>query len=290
MSENRKEIVLSCDDNTKGFARMERVLYSEKTGTDLYAEILSPWDSWGGKDARFPAVVFVQGSAWTFPNIYNEIPQLSAIARQGYVVATIEHRSSLNGAAWPAYLEDTKTAIRFLRANAERFRIDPERIAVWGTSSGGNTALLIGLTGNMPGFRTEEYAEQPDQVRAVVDCFGPSDLPAMLGGMMSDPPAEQEEAGAIFRGLAGNNDPAEVLRAMSPVCYVKDGAEYPPFLLLHGDADPVVPFDQMIRMRDRLAQAGADVRTVRVTGGVHEGNFWSEPLYDLIVSFLKERL
>lgn len=277
--------VFSNNPSLTGFARIvPDVVFSTETGVELKLTLLHPWNIEGKK---YPLVVFLQGSAWTFPDVCYEIPQLSALARQGYVVATITHRNSLEGHPFPAYLEDTKTAIRFLRANADQYGIDPNRVCMWGTSSGGNTALLVGLTGDDPAFRTGEYAAFSDAVQLVVECFGPSDLPKMI-----DPArAEADPEGAkLIMALKGDGDLLDVMRRMSPVNYVKKGEKYPPFLLLHGDADDVVPYAQSEEMLDALQDACVDARLVRIEGAPHEGSFWSDGLVEEIHGFIREKL
>lgn len=135
------------------------IVYSEKQGETLSLDLLVPWEAYVHPEKRFPTVVFTQGSAWTSPCTGYEIPQLSRLSAEGFVVATVRHRSRENGYPAPAFLVDVKCAIRFLRANSEKYHVDSERIYAYGTSSGGNTALLLGLTGDMPAYRSEEYPE-----------------------------------------------------------------------------------------------------------------------------------
>ena len=263
----------------------QNIVYSTATGTDISLALLRPW---GAKERgdRLPLIVFVQGSAWTFPDIGYELAQMGWYAQNGYAVATVTHRNCLNGHPFPAYLQDVKTAIRFLRSHAEEYCIDKTRVCIWGTSSGGNTALLVGLTGDDPAFKTLEYPEESDAVRLVVECFGPTDLLKMVGGR------EAGDAGIadIFHGLAGGRDMGQVLWEMSPVNHLKPGADCPPFLLIHGDADDVVPYDQMVLMVHALLDQGADVRAVCVDGAPHEGTFWSRELHDIILNYIREKL
>lgn len=266
-----------------GFARLVPGVEYSKVNGGLHLALITPWAE--GKNR--PLVVFVQGSSWTFPQINHEIPQLSELARQGYVVATIEHRSAVEGNPWPAYLKDTKCAIRYLRAHADEYGIDKERVCIYGTSSGGNTALLVGLTGDFAEFKTTEYADESDAVKLVVECFGPTDLPKMID---LDPEKASEGGKALIYGLAGARTPEETIELMSPVNYVEEGKKYPPMLLLHGDADPVVPYEQGEIMLKKLIDCGHDARLVRVKGAEHEGNFWSLPLLEEIYGFIKENL
>ena len=277
---------ISSNPNLTGLAEVTPdIVYSTAAGVDVKLSLLLPWGAVERGD-RLPLIVFVQGSAWTFPNIGYEIPQLSRYAQEGYAVATLTHRSCLEGHPFPAYLKDVKTAIRFLRANAEAYAIDRERVCIFGTSSGGNTALLVALTADDPAFKTDEYAGESDKVQLMIECFGPTDLAAMVSAG-----AEQDESFAeIFRGLAGSRPLSEVLHEMSPVSRVVAGAKYPPMLLIHGDADELVPYDQMTKMYRVLLENEADVKAICVDGAPHEGSFWSRELHDIILGFIREKL
>ncbi len=247
---------------------------------------------WAKNDDRsgvspVPLILFVQGSAWTTPNLGYEIPMLSHFAEQGIAVATVSHRSTRDGFPFPAFLQDVKCAVRFLRAHAKAYAIDPARIAAFGTSSGGNTVCLLGLTGDDPAFRTEEYAEQSDSVCAVAACFAPTDLAALFRYPDIDPRAEPFLA-SLFG--ADRTMWEEAMRRHSPVDLVCEGKSYPPFLLLHGTADPVVPWQQTEALYSRLKENGNDVTAYYVDGAEHEGNFWSPEVRQVIGAWLKKHL
>lgn len=261
------------------------VVYSTATGKPLKLTLLLPWGKEGETPEPRPLIVFVQGSAWTTPNINYQIPQLSRLAQQGYAVATVVHRDSTEGNAFPAYLQDVKCAIRFLRAHAKEYGIMTDRVAIFGTSSGGNTALLCGVTGDDERYRTDEWADQSDAVRCVIACFGPADMEAMLAGRI-----EEFKNNPLFQGLLGDWSPEELLRLMSPIKEIKPGRSYPPFLLAHGDKDDVVPFDQSEKMLKALQDHGVDAQLIRVIGAPHEGDFWSERLWGFFTEFLAEKL
>ncbi|NLX82878.1 MAG: alpha/beta hydrolase [Clostridiales bacterium] len=259
-----------------------------------------------GATARYPLIVFLQGSGWTSPSQYYQLPQLCSYAQQGFAVASISHRNSQEGHPFPAYLKDAKAAIRFLRSQADDLRIDPDNLAFWGTSSGGNTALLIGLTGDDPRYQTADYEGFSDAVSAVVDCFGPTDLlnyegaeipeiirsniPLDYEKMVSPAMLESNAFLAAILALLGKQKPIDVLRGMSPLYEVQDQKAYPPFLIAQGDMDTVVPFSQSERIHKRLLEAGANSTLVKVTGAEHEGSFWSEEMHALILRFIKEHL
>ena len=131
---------------------IEDIVYSAADGEAQKMSILAPWTQ-RYKDlpqTKRPLLVFVQGSSWTTPTLGEKIPQLVQFVHAGYIVATVQHRSALDGHAFPAFLQDVKTAIRYLRAHAAEYQIDPDRVGIWGTSSGANAALLTALTPNDP--------------------------------------------------------------------------------------------------------------------------------------------
>ncbi len=274
---------------------VQNVIYSTIHGVELPMTLLLPWnlDDPNIKKEKKPLILFVQGSAWTTPDREFEIPQLSEFARAGYIVATIEHRSSLDGHAFPAFLQDVKCAIRFLRANADKYGIDGEKVALWGTSSGGNAVLLAGLTGDDPKYKTEEYAEFSDSVQAVAECFAPTDLIAMSG---EDGEQEEEPLIAdiyyIMNGLCGGKQEKlpQVMAEMSPVNHVEKGKDYPPFLLLQGNNDPIVPYEQMIILYDKMTECDVDVEAWQIEGAEHEGTFWSREVYQVIHNFIKKNI
>ena len=271
---------ISSNPSLKGQAfHHPNIIYSTAGGKQISMDLLLPWAP--AENARFPLVVFIQGCGFHFPDIRGEILQLADLARAGYAVAAVTHRNISDGFPAPAFLQDVKTSIRFLRANAAKYHIDSDRVYAFGTSSGGCTALLLGLTGDMEEYRTEEYAEYSDHVDAVIDCFGPTDLMRWL----EDPATLKDHVPAFCGGEA---DP-ELLRRLSPISLVQPGKTYVPFMLAHGDIDSVVPFSDSQRMADLLEECGADVSLICVEGGVHEGNFWSAQIWELFHHFLDKQ-
>lgn len=286
-----KEVkVLKNNPSLQGMALMiPDVIFSTLQGAELKMQILKPWtDEQLEEPPTYPLIVFVQGSSWTYPNVYYEIPQLAAFARSGYVVATLTHRNCLEGHPFPAFLEDIKTGIRFLRKNARTYCIDPDKVAIWGTSSGGNASLLVGLTGDECCYKTAEYSDYSDAVTLVVDCFGPTDLTLLVQRLGHLGSGFQ----SIFEGLRGEDtaENLERLLSISPITHIKANKKYPPFLILQGDVDPTVNYSQSELMFHRLSDVGADATLVRVEGAPHEGSFWSNEVFDLIREFIDNNL
>ena len=275
----------------EGFAALQtNIPYCERDGREYTLDLIRPWAADQKKEVRYPLVVFVQGSGWTTPGRGFEIPQLSELARKGYVVATVGHRSYLDGYKAPAFLKDVKTAIRFLRANAEKYNIDPERVGIWGTSSGGNTALLVGTTAGDPRFLTEEYADQPDDVKLVVDCFGPTDLIAMTEENYPTMITNPTSTFALLCGFPYNAETKASMAMISPLNYVTPGKDFPAFLLLHGTSDPVVAYSQSTRMFEKLIDCGYEAEMAKIPGAPHEGSFWSRELLAYVFEWIESRL
>ncbi len=262
------------------------VVFSTATGSELKLQLLRPWE--GGEEKserRFPLIVFLQGSGWTTPNPYFELPQLAEYARSGYVVATITHRSFREGHPAPAFLQDAKTAIRFLRAHAAEYSIDPGRVCFFGTSSGGNTALLVAMTGDEARYKTGEYAEFSDAVQLCIECFGPTDLAGMMKGI-----PEGDDSLERFFGGGSQAEKMALLEDMSPLQVFKKNKKCVPTLVIHGDADPVVPYEQGTLLYQALIEGGIDAEMICIDGAPHESSFWSGRLHEEILDFIGRRI
>lgn len=269
---------------------IENVVYAAADGQALKLEVLTPWTQRYPQEYTTeprPLIVFVQGSSWRLPTFGEKIPQLVQFVKNGYIVATVQHRNSLDGHPFPAFLEDVKTAIRFLRANAKKYAIDPSRVAIWGTSSGANAATLVGLTGDDPKYKTADYDDQSDAVSAVVSCFAPMDVEETF--KYTDKVLGNDILKYCLFGMDKKKWP-EIMHEMSPLYRVVEGRQYPPFQLFHGDADKVVPYHQMEEMAQKLESVGAEVEAYRVTNANHERDFWSQAIYDNVLAFLDKVL
>ena len=269
---------------------IDNVTYAAVDGRPLKMAILEPWTQrfpLKYHPAPRPLIVFVQGSSWRVGKMGEQIPQLVQFVKAGYVVATVQHRNTLDGYPFPAFLEDVKTAIRYLRRRAVKFAIDSDRVAIWGTSSGANAAMLVGLTGDDPRYAGHLYRTESDRVNAVVSCFAPMDVLDTFDYTAAVPGSELLKF--CLLGMDRKKWP-EIAKEMSPLDQVKPGQDYPPFLLFHGDADKVVPYQQMVKMYDKLEADGYDVAAYRVKGANHEKDFWSERVYQTVLEFLDKKV
>jgi acetyl esterase/lipase len=206
------------------------------------------------------------------------------LTTQGYAVASINHRL-IQHAIFPAQIHDCKAAIRWLRAHAKEYRLDPDRIGVWGSSSGGTLAALLGTSGGVKGLEGKEGGnlDQSSRVQAVCDWFGASDVAALAA-------TSAEFNSAMAKALGGPiaQHKEKVLQA-SPVTHVSK--DNPPFLIMHGDKDMLVPVSQSQLLADALKRAGVDVTLKIVPGARHGGPaFQTAEVRKLIQEFFDKHL
>jgi acetyl esterase/lipase len=232
-------------------------------------------DVWVPDGPRPPLVVWIHGGAWLFgdrrylPETLRPDQLFDALLARGLAVASIDYRHS-HEAKFPAQLHDCKAAIRYLRHYADALGVDTARIGVWGESAGGHLAALLALTGRRSSLEGELGVLGPSSaVDVCVDWYGPSDLEAIPE--RSFPP----EIAAILP-LELTESPEEVLlagldaatrRDSAPVSHVRAGS--PPFLLVHGSADRVVPLEQSEQLAAALVSAGGQAELVVVPGADH---------------------
>lgn len=268
---------------------LHNVEYVQRDGKPLYLQILLPGGTFPGAKStvRYPLVIFVQGAAWGAQNLYGNIPQLVPLAKAGFVVASVQHRPSFE-AQFPAFLQDVKSAIRFLRAHAEEYFIDPQQVGVWGDSSGGHAAQMVGVTGDLPQFKTEDNAEYSDAVQAAVDFYGPSDV-THINDAPRDPQFTADKSkipeDILFGGCV--IDHPEISQPGNPLNYIEEDKPLPPFLIVHGDEDPMVPFHQSYLTAKKLQETGHMVEFYKVVGAGHGTFLWTSQVLDLVTRFFQ---
>lgn len=230
---------------------------------------------------KFPLIVFIQGSAWKKQDLYAAIPNLAHIAAKGYVIVSVEIRHT-DIARFPAALEDVKCAIRYMRKHAAQYGVDPKRVAVWGDSSGGHLALMTGLT--IGQYNNGQYSEQSDEVSAVIDYYGVSDL-LTLGRYndLLDHDAADSPEGLLIGGRV--KDHLELAKTASPLHQDLDRI-LPPFLIVHGDSDHVVHVNQSIEMYKALKEKGQKVMFYKVIGADHGTGVWNDQVLAITEKFL----
>ena len=238
-----------------------------------------------GGTQPLPLIVWVHGGAFRLGGKGDKVP-LKYVDR-GYAVASINYRLSQH-ALFPAQIEDCKAAVRWLRAHAAQFGLAPQRFAAWGESAGGHLAAMLGVTGHVRALEAGEHLDVSSRVQAVVDYFGPTDFLQMdahrePGGQVHDSPdsPESELVGGPIR-----EHPDRVARA-NPVTYVQPDAA--PFLIVHGEVDPLVPHHQSELLVAALQEAGVSVSFYTVRGAGH-GGFTDPAVPRLTETFLAQHL
>ena len=242
----------------------------------------------------FPLVIDIHGGGFMMGDKANP-DSADALLAAGFAVASINYRLSGEAKA-PAQIQDAKAAVRWLRANAAKYKLDPQRFASFGQSAGGNLAALLGTSCGAPALEGPELgnAEQSSCVQAVVDWFGPTDflqMDAQFAGTAC--PVNHNEANSpesVLIGASIQTRP-EASKLMNPVAYVS--AKAPPFLIQHGTADCNVPPQQGKLLADALTPLiGADkVTYTLIPGAGHGGSqFSSADNLKIVMDFLARAL
>ncbi len=226
-----------------------------------------------------PLVVYVHGGAWQSGDRTEVRTKRAALLDAGFAVASVDYRLS-GEATWPAQIQDVKAAVRYLRANAATYGLDPDRFAAWGSSAGGHLVAVLGTTGGRTTELDDLSLGEPDTssaVQAVVAWYPPVDLDRMQSmedaGVPCDPRFDHSSASSPESRLLGDlvgSVPARVDSA-DPTWWLGSAASsaVPPFSIAHGDADCVVPVAQAQLLADSLTAAGVPVDLTIEPGWVH---------------------
>lgn len=245
-----------------------------------------------------PAIIYFPGGGFTSADHEKFTEMRTALAEAGFVVAAAEYRTVPS--VYPAPVVDAKSAVRYLRAHADEWGIDPARIGVLGDSAGGYVAQMLGTTNGEKALDQGDWKDVSSDVQAAVTIYGISDLRSIGEGFdaatqaVHDSPAVTEALlvhGAAFRDFPGasiHSDP-EKARSASPLGHV-DGNE-PPFLILHGAQDKLVSPEQSRRLYEALKAQGTSARYVLVENAAHGDLPWFQSaVVKLVVDWFRETL
>lgn len=253
------------------------------TMRDLKMDIIVP--KVRTKDKKLPLILWFCGGAYRVMDRSVWMPEMMYFARRGFIVASAEYRTS-NEATFPEPLIDGKAAVRYLKAHADDFCIDPDRICVMGESAGGTMASLIGVTGGNREFDQGEYLDVDSSVQAVVDLYGLVDLPEIS---LDGAGANDDVPPWTLKDYLGVECSEEDMKRASAIIYVNE--KTPPFFILHGTADTTVPIAQSESFYEKLCEKGVDADLYIIEGAAHGTDyFYQEQIKEKILGFLKKTL
>ena len=252
------------------------VVYGTAGKVDLKLDVTVP-----PGDGPFPAVVMVHGGAWQAGDKTHFRSLFDPLTHAGFATFSINYRLAPTY-RFPACVDDVETAMKWVTAHAADYHVDPKRVALLGESAGGH---LVELAASRS---TETSGTRP---AAVVALYAPSDLKALADFLTSHGAAIGPTLNSLFGRPTLDDAALAMIRDASPITHVHAGL--PPFLLLHGTADRLVPFAQSVAFQAALQAVGVPCELVPVRGGSHGMIFWNsvDPTYkDKIVTFLRKTL
>lgn len=242
-----------------------------------------------------PAIVYFPGGGFTSADYEKFIEMRMALAKAGFVVAAAEYRTVPD--KFPALVVDGKAAVRFLRAHAAQFHIDPTRIGVLGDSAGGYLSQMVGTTNGEKEFDQGDYLDQSSDVQAAVTIYGISNLLNIGEGysehiqQVHASPAVTEALlvhGTAFADFAGASILSDTEKAMkaSPLGHVKE--HMPPFLIMHGNNDKLVSPVQSEQLYKALTEKGNQATYITVEGAGHGDLYWfQQPVIEKVVNWFQ---
>jgi acetyl esterase/lipase len=252
-------------------------------------------------DGPFPVVVNIHAGGFRFGD-KSMVPGVvgQALLDAGYAIASIDYRLS-GEASFPAAVLDAKAAVRFLRANAAEYDLDPGKFAAFGQSAGGNLAAMLGTSGDVAGFDDPSLgnADVTSRVQAVINWFGPTDFGQMDAQAAAQGCSAQDQTHSAAESFesaylgAAVGDSPELVQQANPITYISP--DDPPFLVQKGDQDCTVPVENTKMLADALSAAGLDVRYDLLPGTGH-GDTGDTPVFEsadniqVVLDFLNAKL
>lgn len=260
---------------------IRNIVYAEDGKTELLLDLYMP----PAKKNPF-LIVWIHGGAWRSGS--KESPPLGMLP-YGYALASINYRLS-EQASFPVPINDIKASIRFLRANAKKYGYRADKITVWGSSSGGHYAALVGTTNNDKELEGTigEYFNESSSVQAIIDFYGPTDFLTILDQSTPHGLSVRVPALRLLLGKPVEEVP-ELARKASPVFQV-DSTD-PPLFIVHGDQDIQVPINQSLELMAAYKKNNLQVQIEIIPGAAHGGSAYDKKeLMESINAFLNKVL
>ncbi|MBN1765179.1 MAG: alpha/beta hydrolase [Sedimentisphaerales bacterium] len=247
-------------------------------------------------EGPYPVIVTVAGSAWFSNNSKHWAYGLGEpLLKEGFAIVPANHRSSRE-AVFPAQINDIKGVVRFLHANAAKYDLDTTFIGITGNSSGGHLAAMMGTSGGVKNYTVGKKtldiegnvggnSKESSRVDAVVDWYGPTTFLQMnsCGSSMEHNAPDSPESVLIGGPVQENRD---LCALADPITYIDE--KDPPFLIIHGDADPLVPHCQSVLLLEALTRKGVAGEMITVPGGGHGEGVWVDKYIEKMVTFFTE--
>lgn len=287
---------LDTTGNEPGVMYVPNVEYECVDGISRVLQILIP-TSRNAKAPRgdraasrfYPCVVYVQGSAWMQQDVYANLPCVARLANRGYVVAVVQYRDS-SVASFPAPIQDTRNAIRFMRTHAEKYAVDPTRIAVMGDSSGGHTATYAAVMHD-DDTSSNLFPGVSGEAACVVNYYGSTDLtfddsnPSTPTHNLPESPEGMEMGGINLR------EDATARELLSVRCNIDETTPVVPMIHFHGTKDRTVNARCSILLHQRLVETGHDSTLYLLRGADHGGpEFWTPEVLDIVDTFIRKHI
>ena len=249
-------------------------------------------------------VVYVPGGGFVVAAKESALNLRTYIAESGFAVASVQYRTTRDGANYRDGVEDIKAAIRYLRANAAQYGIDASAVVVWGESAGGYLAAMVGVTNHDSTFDAGADLKQSSDVQGVIDDFGASDISKMAADFdaVTQHAIYSNEGIVHYIGKASDANTLDLgiaATAANPLTYIH--ADAPPFLIFHGNQDRMVSPSQTLMLNEALVATGVRSKRYVVDGAAHgdltfmgdtkSGKDWSTTtVMDKITGFLSAKL
>lgn len=265
------------------------VVYAHKDGMNLHLHIIEPAMAQGSQQT-FPLIMWVQGSAFHKQYLGGHMAQMIEIAKHGFVIAMVQYRWAPEH-SFPVQVRDLNTATRYMLDHANLYHVDPKNYIAWGDSSGGHTVSLATVTEDQQFFSDEDISTRPLSFKACIDFYGPTDI-----SRMNKVPSTQDHVTAHslegeFFGTQNIYEIPELVQKGNPISYINKKRKLPPFLIMHGNKDRLVPFEQSCLLYEALRSNQQDATFYKLEGSDHASDgFFTPEVIKIVLDFIHKNL
>lgn len=275
------KVIKGDKNNIRAFIGKD-IVYSEKDGIKLKLRLVYPENL--DVNRKYPLFFHIQGSAWMKQNLNSHILDFKDIVTKGYILAVVEYRPS-DVTLFPGQILDAKCAMRYIMENSEDLKIDINNVFVSGESSGGHTSSMCWAT--WKNYKLDYTNEILCDVKGFINLYGVSNL-STIHKYFSAFEHDKDSPAAMILGVDSILDNLDAALKASPVYYVDEKSNNDPLLIIHGNKDRVVPFEQSIELYERCVNYNKNVKFYCVDDGDHGGNiFYCNETIDIIIDFLE---